>query len=457
MLQLYNTLTQRIEPFVPPQEDKIGMYVCGPTVYDRPHVGNARPIVVFDILYRVLAQLYPLVVYVRNITDIDDKINARAAERKISIKELTMEIEEVFRADLEHLGVLPPTFEPHATDHILEIICLIMEIITAGYAYEKEGHVLFRVRKDPQYGRLSHRNIDDMIAGSRVEVAPYKEDPLDFVLWKPSSMDQPGWDSPWGRGRPGWHIECSAMSQKYLSNTFDIHGGGQDLIFPHHENEIAQSCAANNGTLMAHTWVHNGIVLMDGQKMSKSLGNVLPLATALEAFDGEVIRYFFLSTHYRKPLDWTQTGLEQAKRSVTRLFGALRDAVLPVATSYDHTKSAVFEALCDDLNTPQALFLLQEKANAIYKESDAQKKANLQEELLREAHMIGLLEKDATNWLQGPHLADFSATEIDRLIKERADARAANDFARSDAIRDTLFQKGIALEDTAEGTRWYRT
>ncbi|MDR1910697.1 MAG: cysteine--tRNA ligase [Holosporales bacterium] len=455
-MRLYNTLTQRVDPFVPLQKDKARMYVCGPTVYDLPHVGNARSIVVFDTLYRVLAQLYPMVIYVRNITDVDDKINARAMERGISIKELTTEVETTLRTELRQLGVLPPTFEPHATDYILEIICLIMELITLEYAYVKEGHVLFRVRKDPQYGRLSHRNIDDMVAGSRVEIAPYKEDPLDFVLWKPSSAGLPGWDSPWGRGRPGWHIECSAMSQQYFGKTFDIHGGGQDLVFPHHENEIAQSCAANNGVLMAHTWVHNGIVLIDGQKMSKSLGNVFSLSAALEAFDGDVIRYFFLSTHYRKPLDWTQTGLEQAKKNMTRLCGALRDAVPPVEVAYDCTQSPVFEALCDDLNTPQALHFLQEKTNAIYKESDERRKAILQEELLREAHMIGLLEKNVTDWLQGHRSVEFSATEIDGLIKERTAARTARDFTRSDAIRDTLLKKGIALEDTADGTRWYR-
>ncbi|MDR0407187.1 MAG: cysteine--tRNA ligase [Holosporales bacterium] len=456
MMRLYNTLTQRVAPFVALNNDIVQMYVCGPTVYDRPHVGNARSIIVFDILYRVLTYLYPRVIYVRNITDVDDKINTRAAERGISIKSLTMEIEGIFQEDLARLGALPPTFEPHATDHMLEIICIIIDLITLEYAYVKEGHVLFRVRKDPHYGDLSHRNIDNMITGSRVESASYKEDPLDFVLWKPSSVDMPGWDSPWGRGRPGWHIECSAMCRKYFRHTFDIHGGGQDLIFPHHENEIAQSRAINEERFIAHTWVHNGIVLMDGQKMSKSSGNVLPLATALEAFDSEVIRYFFLSTHYRKSLNWTQKGLEQAKHCLARLYGALREFIPPMEETYHFTRSNVVAVLYDDLNTPQALRLLQEKASAIYKETDVRKKAALQEELQRDAYVMGLLEKNVQNWEHGSGFKDLPEEEIDRLIEEREAARAARDFARSDAFRDALLQQGIALEDTAEGTRWHR-
>jgi cysteinyl-tRNA synthetase len=434
------------------------MYVCGPTVYDQPHVGNARPIVVFDLLYRVLAQLYPRVVYVRNITDIDDKINARAAERGIPIKTLTTEVEEVFHADLQRLGVLPPTFEPHATDHIADIVALVMRMMASGHAYEREGHVLFRVRKDPQYGCLSRRKLDDMIAGSRVEVAPYKEDPLDFVLWKPSSPDLPGWESPWGRGRPGWHIECSAMCQHYFGPTFDLHGGGQDLIFPHHENEIAQSRAVHEGQLLAHTWVHNGIVLMEGQKMSKSLGNVLPLAAALQEFEGEILRFFLLSTHYRKPLDWTRKGLEQAKQRLTRLYGALQGFIPPLEASgeEDLAQDPIFASLCEDLNTPQALSLLEEKASAVYKTSEGRQKEHLQGELWQAARIMGFLEKNPDAWQQDSGICDLSQEEIAQLVQERETARQAQDFARSDAIRATLLQKGIILEDTATGTRWHK-
>ncbi|MDR1267558.1 MAG: cysteine--tRNA ligase [Holosporales bacterium] len=456
MVRLYNSLNQRVEPFVPLDETLVRMYVCGPTVYDRPHVGNARPIVVFDLLYRLLAQQYPRVVYVRNITDIDDKINARAAERGLSIKTLTEEIETIFHEDLKRLGVLPPTFEPHATDHVPDIIRMVLEMQQKEYAYANEGHVLFRVRKDPQYGCLSRRKLDDMLAGSRVEVAPYKEDPLDFVLWKPSTPDLPGWESPWGRGRPGWHIECSAMCLHYFGPTFDIHGGGQDLMFPHHENEIAQSRAVNEGALLAHTWVHNGIVLMEGQKMSKSLGNILPLNAVLQDFEGEVVRHFLLSTHYRKPLDWTRAGLEQSKQRMTRLYGALREFLPSLEEREPPAEGAVLTALQEDLNTAQALSLLDEMAAAVYKETDSAQKRKLQETLRQEAQILGFLGSPPEVWLQRSSQEGWAAETIEQLLQEREEARQKHDFARADAIRDQLLQQGVILEDTETGTRWQR-
>ncbi|MEQ8698087.1 MAG: cysteine--tRNA ligase, partial [Bauldia litoralis] len=325
-IRLHNTLTRRKEDFLPIDSENVRMYVCGPTVYDRSHVGTARPLVVFDVLIRLLRQEYGAghVTYVRNITDVDDKINARARELGVDIRQLTEETVDRFHADAEALGCLSPTVEPRATEHVAQMIAMIERLIELGNAYAADGHVLFNVPSMPDYGELSGRNRDEQIAGARVDVAPYKKDPADFVLWKPSEPDLPGWDSPWGRGRPGWHIECSAMSEAHLGESFDLHGGGLDLVFPHHENEIAQSVCAHGGAPMARHWVHNGYLMAEGEKMSKSLGNFYTVAELLEEFPGEAIRLLLLKTHYRQPLDFTKDGLREAKRELDRFYGALR-------------------------------------------------------------------------------------------------------------------------------------
>ncbi|MBM3623962.1 MAG: cysteine--tRNA ligase [Alphaproteobacteria bacterium] len=513
-LKIYNTLTRTKEEFRPLDPANVRMYVCGPTVYDYAHIGNARPLIVFDVLFRLLRHLYGAehVTYVRNITDVDDKINARAAERGISIRELTEETNKVFQADVKALGCLEPTMQPRATDHIAQMIAIIERLIASGHAYAADGHVLFDVPSMPNYGRLSRRSLDEMIAGARVDVAPYKRGDMDFVLWKPSKENEPGWDSPWGRGRPGWHIECSAMSWAHLGETFDIHGGGIDLVFPHHENEIAQSCCAFDRDVMANYWMHNGFLQVEGEKMSKSLGNFATIHELLHTekfggrkWPGEVLRLAMLRTHYRQPIDWTVKALEEAEKQI--------DYWLNIVSTFDPDKLAEVRAqsvladLSDDLNTPAALATISHLADSARKASSA---AN---EFYASLNILGLVtsiaqfkivKRDAEDLARvstetfGPLIellerAGFDYPEIKSKIEEigarafesanqfaerrlsakdamhllvyglnfdainkgipaRNAARASKNWAESDRIRDELATMGIALKDNKDGT-----
>lgn len=456
-LFLTNTLSRKKERFVPLDPSHIGMYVCGPTVYDRIHIGNARPLVVFDVLYRLLKRLYPKVTYVRNITDVDDKINARAKERGISIAELTQRTSEFFHGDAARLGVSAPDVEPRATAHIRQMIAMIENLIARGHAYAAEGHVLFSVPSMPEYGGLSGRHMDEMIAGARVEVAPYKRAPADFVLWKPSPDDLPGWESPWGRGRPGWHIECSAMSREYLGPIFDIHGGGQDLIFPHHENEVAQSRCANEAKYLARYWVHNGHINMSGEKMSKSLGNIVPLHVLLSQAPGEAVRLALLSAHYHQPMDWSEDGLSNARATMDRFYQALRH-VEDIAVIDVDPPSAVMEALEDDLNTPLALSHLHELVGALNKAHGMEDKAKCKSHLLSAGALLGLFHQTPEGWFRwSPEGGDVLSEErIHALIEERLAARKAKNWAEADRIRKELSDQGVLLEDKATGTIWRR-
>ena len=438
-LHIYNTLSRAKERFRPLDASHVRLYVCGPTVYDLAHIGNARPVIVFDVLSRLLRSRYPRVTYVRNITDVDDKINARAAASGRSIADITVETTAAFHADMAELGTLPPDVEPRATDHIPEMIAMIENLVAAGHAYPADGHVLFSVPSMPDYGKLSRFDADEIIAGARIEVAPYKRDPTDFVLWKPSDGDTPGWPSPWGRGRPGWHLECSAMSEKHLGKSFDIHGGGQDLIFPHHENEIAQSTCAHGGAPFVSYWMHNGYLMAEGEKMSKSLGNFFTVRGLLDEFPGEAIRLAMLMTHYRQPLDFRKRGILEAKSVLDRWYRAAADAA-----AADEAPAPVMAALLDDLNTPQAIAELHKLSGA---------------ELRAGARLMGLLEAGADRWFrwQPPAREDGLAdADIDGLIAERNAARAAKDFAGADKIRDQLAAAGVVLEDGAHGTTWRR-
>ena len=454
---LHNTLTRKREPLEPVRPGHVGMYVCGPTVYDFAHIGNARPIVVFDVLYRVLKRLYPSVTYVRNITDVDDKINEASRQSGEPIETITARTTKAFHEDIAALGALPPDVEPRATAHIAQMIALIATLIEAGNAYEADGHVLFHVPSSPRYGALSGRNRDEMIAGARVEVAPYKRDPADFVLWKPSDDSLPGWESPWGRGRPGWHIECSAMSRAYLGETLDIHGGGIDLVFPHHENEIAQSECACPGVPFARHWVHNGWLTVEGEKMSKSLGNFITIREALAETPGEVIRLVLLSTHYRHPMDWSADGLRQARANLDRLYTALRNAGTATDGVEDAVDPEVEAALCDDLNTPKALAALHRLAGDLNRAGDEATRAQARAALRGSGALLGLLQADPEAWFRGAGQQDgMSDADIEALIAARAAARAQRDFAEADRIRDAMAAEGITLEDTAEGTLWRR-
>ncbi|RLT93832.1 MAG: cysteine--tRNA ligase [Ketobacter sp.] len=462
-IQLYNTLSQKKEVFTPINPDEVTMYVCGPTVYNFVHIGNARPVVIFDTLFRLLQRHFPSVKYARNITDVDDKINAAAKANGETIRELSERYALAYHEDMGQLNTLPPTLEPRATDNIDAMIEQIQALIDHGHAYESEGHVLFQVSTDKEYGKLSHRKLDEMIAGAseRVDEASYKKEPADFVLWKPSTDDLPGWDSPWGRGRPGWHIECSAMINKHLAKTIDIHGGGQDLIFPHHENEIAQgTCCHNEGEeQFVRYWMHNGYLNIDGEKMSKSLGNFFTVRELLELWPGEVIRYALLTAHYRKPLDWTKDLLASAKASLDRLYGALRDAPLDLDDSVEHPMLSELEShLCDDLSTPQVLAVLHALAGEINK-ADGNAKVQLQKVLRKAGDFVGLLNQDADAWFKwqpAGQQGGLSDGDIDALIAERAQAKKDKNFARADQIRAELKDQGIILEDSPEGTRWTR-
>ncbi len=451
-LSLYNTLTRTKEIFVPINPDKVGLYVCGPTVYDRAHLGNARPVVVFDVLYRLLKSQYPNVCYVRNITDIDDKINAAAKANGEPISSLTARTIVAYHEDMAALGALPPDIEPHATAHIDQMIAMISQLIDKGHAYESLGHVLFSVNSFDEYGQLSRRQQEELIAGARVEIAPYKRDPGDFVLWKPSDADLPGWDSPWGRGRPGWHIECSAMSGEYLGPVFDIHAGGIDLIFPHHENEVAQSRCAHGTDKLANYWLHNGHLTITGTKMSKSLGNFFTVRQLLETASGEVIRAALLSTHYRQPLDWTDDTLPQAKQMLDRLYTALRQ--VDCGDEKGEPESEFLKALEDDINTPQALAYLHDVATRLNKETDLAQKRALAACLRSAGALLGLLQQDPEEWFKSANSSSLSSAEIEDLIAKRKQARLDKDFKTSDLIRDQLLEKGVILEDGAGGTTW---
>lgn len=438
-ITLHNTMSRKKEIFTPINADDVRMYVCGPTVYDRAHIGNARPVVVFDVLYRLLREVYgkDAVTYVRNFTDVDDKINARAAESGREISEITAETTQWYLDDMGALGAMEPNHMPRATQYIAQMITMIEKLIADGFAYAHDGHVLFRVRKYDDYGKLSGRSVDDMIAGARVEVASYKEEPMDFVLWKPSSVDLPGWDSPWGRGRPGWHIECSAMSYEILGASFDIHGGGNDLMFPHHENEIAQSCCANDGKSMANYWLHNEMLQVEGKKMSKSLGNFFTVRDLLDGHDGnpgvpgEVIRFVFLSTHYGKPMDWTAKKAAEAEATL-RKWRTLTADVAPAT----EVPSEVLQPVADDLNTAGAIAALHQFASA----GDAAK-------LLVGAQFLGLLTAEMGAWAEG---VDLSAYET-LLAEARAKAMETKDFSEVDRIKSALTEAGVEVRMSKAG------
>lgn len=433
VIRLSNTLSRSVEAFAPRNAAHVTMYVCGPTVYARPHIGNARSVVVYDVLARLLRHDFAKLTFVRNITDVDDKINAAAVERGISIQQLTDEVTAQFHADMGALNCTRPDVEPKATEHIAQMIAMIEQLIAGGYAYAAEGHVLFDVQKDPHYGQLSRRSVDDMVAGARVEVAPYKKYPGDFVLWKPASAKDDAsskFDSPWGVGRPGWHIECSAMADTHLGRDFDIHGGGSDLMFPHHENEIAQSTCAHQGSGYAKYWVHNGFLTVNGEKMSKSLGNFITVHDLLErGVKGEVIRLALLSTRYNEPLDWSDKLLSDSQKMLDKLYRKVGAAKGEISTE-------VLDALRDNLNTPKAIAELQTLEGGA---------------LLASAQFLGLLQQPAEAWFQG---AGEDTGWIEAAIAQRIEAKKAKDFEASDRIRDELKAKGILLEDTAGGTTW---
>jgi cysteinyl-tRNA synthetase len=479
-LRLFNTLTRRVEDFQPRDPARTTMYVCGPTVYDYAHIGNARGPVVFDVLAGLLRRRFGTLAYARNITDVDDKINAAAAALGVPISAITDRFAAIYREDMAALGVAPPDLEPEATAHIGEIVAMIERLIDAGHAYAAEGHVLFSVASFDGYGKLSRRDPEDMLAGARVEVAPYKRDPGDFVLWKPSTGDLPGWDSPWGRGRPGWHIECSAMAAAHLGETIDIHAGGIDLQFPHHENEIAQSECAHGGKVFARFWLHNGMLGFGGAKMSKSVGNIEKVHDLVHRHPPEALRHALMSAHYRQPLEWSEALVEQSVRTLDRLYGTLRDidavpgsqaAGTPAATATETAAAtpipaAVEAALDDDLNTPQALAELAAiaaRARALRSDIGSGKAADdgahtlatLAAELRAGGRALGLLQQAPAAWFARGVSSDDDA-RIQALVDERGAAKQARDFARADAIRDQLAGEGVLLEDTPQGVRWKR-
>ncbi len=469
-LKFFNTLTRSKEKFIPLDPTCIRFYVCGPTVYNYIHIGNARPAVIFDVLFRVLQQHYAQVKYVRNITDVDDKIHQAAQAANTHIGAITQQFTQAYHQDLAALGNLSPSLEPRATDHIPAMITMIETLITKGHAYVAEQHVLFAVNSNPDYGQLSHRQLDDMLAGARVDPLPFKQHPGDFVLWKPSIGNWPGWDSPWGHGRPGWHIECSAMIREHLGEQIDLHGGGQDLIFPHHENEIAQSECACGKTPFVKYWLHNGYITLDQEKMSKSLGNMVTVRDLLSRYSAEVIRYVLLSTHYRSPLNWSDELVEQAQQRLDRLYQRLRDALPAAQTSIPFSLTvtpsaqpsirlhpaaqALQDALADDLNTPLALMHLQELAQQL---NHGQVNAL---DVRQAGQLLGLLQQDPeTYFKQRPTRADCTTLDesaIQQAISARNQARKDKNFALADQIRQQLLMQQIELEDSAQGTRWRR-
>jgi cysteinyl-tRNA synthetase len=455
-LQLFNTMSGKKEVFTPLVADRVTMYVCGPTVYNLAHIGNARPVVVFDALFRLLQTHYDTVTYARNITDVDDKIIAAAREGDRSITSVTDEFTAKFREDMEQLNALPPTLEPCATHNIDAMIDLTRTLLAKGHAYESQSHVLFAVQSMADYGKLSNRSLDDMLAGARVEVADYKRHPGDFVLWKPAADEDPGWDSPWGRGRPGWHLECSAMIRAHLGDTIDIHGGGRDLIFPHHENEIAQGRCAHGGDYVRY-WMHNAYLDIDGEKMSKSLGNFRTVRDLLESYRGEVLRFALLSAHYRSPLNFSAELLDQAQATLDSLYSTLRDVQdIELDMEIELVDEPFYKALNDDLNTPVAIAEVHALAKQLHKASAAEKPA-LKGRILAAGNLLGILEQDAVEWLQSTAASDaISAAEIEAQIQQRQQAKLDKNYARADEIRAALLAQGVVLEDSREGTQWKR-
>ncbi|MGB2102425.1 MAG: cysteine--tRNA ligase [Porticoccaceae bacterium] len=461
-LKLYNSLTRQKQVFEPIDKKRITMYACGPTVYNFVHIGNARPAVVFDTVYRVLRSLYPRVIYARNITDIDDKIINKANELSQDINVITKKYSKAYFDDMLALNTLAPDQIPYATDHIPEMIEMVQTLIDKGHAYAADsqikadkGHVLFSVTSMPTYGQLSNRNIDEQEAGARVEVAGYKKYAGDFVLWKPSADSEPGWDSPWGRGRPGWHLECSAMIKKHLGDTIDIHAGGHDLIFPHHENEIAQSCCANDGKALANFWMHNGFINIDGEKMSKSLGNFRLVNDLLKQYPGEVLRYVILSSHYRSEQNFSKELLDSAWRTLDSLYGFIR-GVEPQKSVLNPSGDG-YKALLDDINTPVAISELYRLAKAV-NQASGDNQAALMGELKGLADILGLLQQDPEQWFTQARADDqLSAEQIEQLIAARQQAKQDRDFAKADEIRQQLLDGGVILEDSREGTKWRRS
>jgi len=453
-IHLYNTLVRKKERLHTVQPDRVTMYVCGPTVYNFAHIGNARPAVVFDVLARLLRLDYHEVIYARTFTDVDDKINAATAAEGIPIGTITDRYIDAYHQDMQALGVLKPNLEPRVTEHIPAIVELIQELIARGHAYVEERHVLFHVSSYPAYGRLSGRRTEDMLVGARVEVAPYKRDPMDFVLWEPFTLEQPGWDSPWGRGRPGWHVECSAMIGQHLGHTIDIHGGGQDLIFPHHENEIAQGTCAH-GALYSRNWVHNSFVTVDGQKMSKSLGNVRLVRDLLDQAPGEAVRLALLSTHYRRPLDWTAQRLEAARQALIRFYGSLARVEHIAVLQGIVPDEQVLEALRNDLNVPMALTSLHELRSALDEALTDTAIAASKSRLLVSVELVGLLQDAPSAALDTLAPSDWAlalnASHVRELLKDRQDAPERRDFVRADALRDELEAIGFIVEETLKG------
>ena len=460
-LRIYNTLTNSKDEFVPVDKNHVRMYTCGPTVYNYAHIGNARPAVVSDLLIRLLRHLYPKVTFVSNITDIDDKIIKAAKEVGKPINELTVKSEKIYNEDMRSLNVQKPDMQPRATEFIDNMIDLIKKMIDNGFAYESENHVLFDVTSYDSYGKLSGRDREDQIAGSRVEVASYKKDPGDFVLWKPSLGDDPGWDSPWGYGRPGWHLECSAMSEASLGLPFDIHGGGMDLIFPHHENEIAQSCGAhneqNNPAIFAKYWIHNAMLNIDGKKMSKSLGNIFYIRDYLEEFNGEVLRLALLSGHYRQPLNWTKDSINQSKNLLDKIYRLLKkvENVNVEEVSKEYIPQELIDALCDDLNTSKGLAVINSIVNKLSKADNDNDLKKYKLQLLASGNMYGILNENPDSWLGvNVDTNSIDASKIEALLTDRELARKNRDFQRADEIRDELEKLGISIEDSPTGTTW---
>lgn len=451
---LFNTLKRRKEEFVPIDENNVRLYVCGPTVYDRAHLGNAKTSVVFDVFYRVLMNKFgkDKVTYVSNITDVDDKILNKHKETGKPIREITEQTYQWYVDDMAKLNVLSPNYRPRATEYINEMIEIVKLLLQNGHAYESQGHVLFDVDSMKNYGFLSGRSMKEMLAGARIEVAEYKKNPADFILWKPSDADQPGWDSPWGYGRPGWHLECSAMSSKLLGNSFDIHGGGSDLIFPHHENECAQSLCAFPNESFARYWMHGGMLMVDGVKMSKSLGNFYTVDQILEKHPAEALRLLFLTTHYHQPFNFTFEGLEQAKQNLDKFYNALLQVKNIALDENIKADSRIVEALEDDLNTPLALSYIHDLVNQLNKAETLQEKSEIKTLLIKSAELLGILWQDPEVWFKGE--ASDETEEIEKLIEERATAKRNKDYALADKIRNNLKEKGIVLEDGVGGTTW---
>ena len=449
-IKLYNTLAGKKQNFIPINSNRVTMYICGPTVYSYPHIGNARGPVIFDILAGLLKREYELI-YVRNITDLDDKIYEAAKSEQSDVSEITERYTKIYHQDISALGVKDPDIEPRATDHIKEMIEMIESLLAKGYAYENEGHVLFSVDSYSDYGSLSNRQHEDQIAGSRVAIAAYKKNPRDFVLWKPSTPDLPGWESPWGVGRPGWHLECSTMAKKYLGDTLDIHGGGSDLIFPHHENECAQSICSHKGKPFANFWVHHGMIDFNNTKMSKSEGNLLLIRDLLKEIPGEVVRMALISTHYRKPINWSNDLIKDSKKKLDRLYGAIRKIDI---FQNAEPSNEVLLALADDLNTPKALSALFNIVKLINNSEDPMERDKYASTLMASASLLGLMTLSADEWFKTTPNGVLTREEIEHLITQRERARKSKNFSESDRIRDDLLQKGVVIEDGPDGTEW---